>query len=121
MTQAIWGAVGLLVGMPLGWYWATSRTRPGMARQLAETKVHGARLKQETAAEMDRRGRELADMKTTYEQERQAAAETHAKLSADLAKALGDVAHLTEKSQRRGTELQWAVEDRKSTRLNSSH
>src|SRR2546425_12770403 len=109
MTQAIWGAVGLLVGIALGWYWANYRTRPGIARQLAETKVHGARLKQETAAEMDRRERDLADMKTTYEEERQAAAETHAKLAADLAKPLADAAQLTGKYQRRGTELQRAV------------
>lgn len=111
MTEAIWGAVGLLVGIALGWYWANYRTHPGMAKQLAETKVRGARLKQETAAELDRRERELAELKTTYEQEHQAAAQSHAKLSADLAKALGDVAHLTEKSQARGTELQRAVDE----------
>src|SRR6266849_3406808 len=110
MTEAIWGDVGLLVGLALGWYWTNYRMHPGMAKQLAETKVRGARQKQETAAELDRRGRELAELKTTYEQEHQAAAETHAKLSADLAKALGDVAHLTEKSQTRGTELEHAAE-----------
>jgi uncharacterized protein (DUF3084 family) len=82
-----------------------------MAKQLADTKVRGARLKQETTAELDRREHELTELKATYEQERQTAAETHAKLSADLAKALGDVAHLTEKSQTRGTELQRAVDE----------
>ncbi|HLQ63530.1 MAG TPA: hypothetical protein VK201_02340 [bacterium] len=111
MTEAIWGAVGLFVGIALGWYWTNYRMHPGMAKQLAETKVRGARLKQETTAELDRREHDLADLKTTYEQERHAAAETHAKLSADLAKALGDVAHLTEKSQTRGTELQRAVDE----------
>ncbi len=111
MTEAIWGVVGLLVGLALGWYWTNYRMHPGMAKQLAETKVRGVRQKQETAAELDRRGRELAELKTTYEQEHQAAAETHAKLSADLAKALGDVAHLTEKSQTRGSELQRAVDE----------
>jgi DNA repair exonuclease SbcCD ATPase subunit len=86
-----------------------------MVKQIAETKVRGARavedLKQELAAELDQRGRELADLKNTYEQDRLAAADTHAKLSADLAKALGEVAHLTEKAQTRGTELQRAIDE----------
>lgn len=107
MTEAMWAAIGLVVGLGVGWYWATFRTHPGMARQLADTKVR----KNEAAAELDRRERDLTALKNTHEEERRTAAETHAKLSADLAKALGEVAHLTEASQTRGTELQQAVDE----------
>lgn len=91
MPDGLLGVIGLVVGLVVGWYWASSRSRPGMVKQLAETKVRGARavehLKQEVAAELDRRERELADLRTTYEQARQAAASTEAKLQADITRA----------------------------------
>jgi hypothetical protein len=115
MFEALWVVIGVLVGVALGWFWGTHRTRPGMAKQLAETKVRGVRavehIKQEQAAELERRERELTDLRNTYEQERRTAAGTHAKLSADLVHALDETARLTDKAQTRGAELQHAIDE----------
>ncbi len=115
MSEALWVVIGVVVGVAAGWFWATHGTRPGMVKQLAETKVRGARavehIKQELAAELDRRERELAELRNAYEQERRAAAGTQAKLSADLAHALDETAYLTDKAETRGAELQHAIDE----------
>ncbi len=98
MPDWLLGIIGLAVGLAVGWYWASFRSRPGMVKQLAETKVRSVRavehLKQEVAAELDRRERELTDLRNTYEQARQAAARTEAKLQADITHALDEKTRL---------------------------
>ncbi len=112
MPDWLLGVIGLAVGLAVGWYWASFRSRPGMVKQLAETKVRGARvvehLKQEVAAELDRRERELADLRNTYEQERQAASHTEARLKAEITHALDEKAQLFESL---GKELHTAVDE----------
>src|SRR5713226_2734023 len=115
MSEALWVVIGVVVGVAAGWFWATHGTRPGMVKQLAETKIRGARagehIKQELAAELDRRERELAELRMTYEQERRAAAGTQAILSTGLAHAWDQMAHLTDKAETRGAGLQHAIDE----------
>lgn len=110
--------IGVTVGVAVGWYWASFRTRPGMVKQLAETKVRGARavehIKQELAAELDRRERELAEVRNQLDQERQAAGRMQAEVKHALEqKARLDelAARLAERTESLGGELQTAVEE----------
>jgi chromosome segregation ATPase len=80
-------------------------------KELAETKVRGARasehLKHSVGTELDRKERELEDLKTKYDQEREAAAATEARLQADLT-------HLREQNARLEplrTEVQTTVDE----------
>src|SRR2546427_6939824 len=73
MPDIVFVAIGLVVGLAVGWFLASSRSRPGMAKQLAETKVRGARavevMKQEVTVELARRDSELAEARTKLEHE----------------------------------------------------
>src|SRR2546426_9462932 len=73
MPDIVFVAIGLVVGLAVGWFLASSRSRPGMAKQLAETKVRGARavevMKQEVTVELARRDTELAEARTKLEHE----------------------------------------------------
>src|SRR3989454_6468707 len=73
MPDIVFLAIGLVVGLAVGWFLASSRSRPGMAKQLAETKVRGARavevMKQEVTVELARRDTELAEARTKLEHE----------------------------------------------------
>ncbi len=118
MPDWLLGVIGVAVGVAVGWYWASFRTRPGMVKQLAETKVRGARavehIKQELAAELDRRERELAEVRNQLDQERQAAGRMQAEVKRALEqKARLDelAARLTERTESLGGELQTAVDE----------
>jgi len=71
-----------------------------MVKHLAETKARSARavehLRQAAEAELERRQHELTDLKNAYEQARQAAASTEAKLQTDLKHARDEKTRLFE-------------------------
>src|SRR5207244_4088800 len=67
MPDAVLVAIGVVAGLAVGWLLASSRARPGVVKQLAETKVRGARvvetMKQEVAVELARKDSELTDVR----------------------------------------------------------
>lgn len=96
--------IGVVLGVVLGWLAASSRARPGMAKQLAETKVRGARavetMKQEVAVELASRDRELAEVRSKLEHE------LH-----NLAKMQAEVKHALDQKARLGAELQAVIDE----------
>ncbi len=111
MPDGVLVVIGVVVGMAVGWFWASSRARPGMAKELAESKVRGARAaeqaKGEVAAELDRKERELAEVRGQLEQDRQ----TLAKMQAEMEHALEQKVRLMERSEQLGAELRAVVDE----------
>lgn len=96
--------VGVLFGLALGWWLASSRGRPGMVRQLAETKVRGVRametVKQEVAVELAQRDRELDETRTKLEHELHAVARMQA-----------EVKHAVDQKTRMSAELAAVIDE----------
>src|SRR2546428_2456383 len=99
MPDIAFVAIGLVVGLAVGWFLASSRSRPGMVKQLAETKVRGARavevMKQEATVELARRDSELAEARTKLEHE----LHNVAKMQAEVKYALDQKVQLSSELQ----------------------
>ncbi len=111
MPDGLLVVIGVVVGVAVGWFWGSSRSRPGMVKQLAETKVRGARavehVKVELAAELDRKERELAEARSKLDQDRDSAA----KMQAQMEQALDQKVRLMERTEMLGAELRAAVDE----------
>src|SRR2546426_3153563 len=105
MPDIVFVAIGLVAGLAVGWFLASSRSRPGMVKQLAETKVRGARavevMKQEVTVELARRDSELAEARTKLEHE------LH-----NVAKMQAEVKYAFDQKVQLGAELQAVVDER---------
>ncbi len=104
MPDFVLVAIGVAVGLAVGWFLASSRTRPGAVKQLAETKVRGARaveqVKQELAVGLASKERELEDLRVKVEQEHLAAAKMQA-----------EAKHAADQKSRLSAELQTVIDD----------
>ena len=104
MPDIVFVAIGLVAGLAVGWFLASSRSRPGMVKQLAETKVRGARavevMKQEVTVELARRDSELAEARTKLEHE------LH-----NVAKMQAEVKYAFDQKVQLGAELQAVVDE----------
>src|SRR2546428_4461153 len=104
MADSVVVAIGLVAGLAVGWFLASSRSRPGMVKQLAETKVRGARavevMKQEVTVELARRDSELAEARTKLEHE------LH-----NVAKMQAEVKYAFDQKVQLGAELQAVVDE----------
>ncbi len=104
MPDAVLVAIGVVAGLVVGWLLASSRTRPGVVKQLAETKVRGARvvetMKQEVAVELARKDSELADVRSKLEHE------LH-----NVAKMQAEVKHTLDQKVRLGAELAAVIDE----------
>lgn len=111
MPDGLLVAIGVVVGLAVGWLLASSRARPGAAKELAETKVRGARavehVKGELAAELDRKERELAEVRSRLDQDR----DSVAKMQAQMQQALDQKVRLMERTEILGAELRGAVDE----------
>lgn len=103
-NELLFVGVGVVVGLVLGWWLASSRAGPGMNRQLAETKVRGARavetMKQAADVELARRDSELADVRSKLEHE------LH-----NVAKMQAEVKHALDQKTRLGAELAAVIDE----------
>lgn len=87
MSEFLYLALGLLVGGLAGWYGANVRARSALTDRLAAVKQQVVRSAQQVREELDqlhlrleRRDRELEEVQTTLEQERQGVATVNARL-----------------------------------------
>src|SRR3989441_11951160 len=105
MPDIAFVAIGLVAGLAVGWFLASSRSRPGMVKQLAETKVRGARavevMKQEVTVELARRDSELAEARTKLEHE------LH-----NVAKMQAEVKYAVDQKVQLSGELQAVIDER---------
>ena len=104
MPDAVLVAIGVVAGLAVGWLLASSRARPGVVKQLAETKVRGARvvetMKQEVAVELARKDSELTDVRSKLEHE------LH-----NVAKMQAEVKHTLDQKVRLGAELVAVIDE----------
>lgn len=122
MSHALPILLALAVGCLAGWYWSTARIRPSLAKKIEEEKRRTARavqlVKDDLAAQLERKEHERSNFQARLDEERQAALITQSRLQADLTRASEQkeklervTAELTDLVSVLKTELQAATEE----------
>jgi len=109
MTEALFLAAGIIVGLLGGWYWATARTRPAHDKQTAELKRRAKlaeMLRDELYTQIERKDQQMGDLRKKADEEHRAAAEVHSKLETAEQTIQEQQTHLEEATSRFTDSLQ---------------